>query len=121
MHPILLSAIATATTNPAGSNSTAFWSTSIGTVVEVFLAAIGVCILLVAILRSVTHVQAGKHGQAVRLVVGAAVVAAFCFDPPLINALIGAFTHIVSALVNSISGLASKGTTPTTPTTTPIG
>lgn len=101
----------------AGSSGAAiFWTTPIGLVIRTFLGAIGVMILVVAIMRSVTHVHQGKHGQALRLILGAAVLAAFCIDPTLINDLINAFTSVVSDVIKSISSLVggSKGSSGTT-------
>ena len=95
----------TTTILAATNGAAAFWGTDIGKIVQVILGALAVIILIIAIIRSITHVHQGKHSQAVRLILGAVVLAAFCFDTSLITLLISAFTSVVQAVIQSISNL----------------
>lgn len=120
----MAAALTTTTTTPSlggtSSSGTAlvakpdvFWNTALGGVLSALLIAIGTVIVVFAIVKAVTSVSQGKPGAALRTVLGAVVIAAFCFQPSLITDLINAGTQVVKAVIDTISSLVSgSGGTP---------
>lgn len=93
-------------TGKAGAD--AFWSSSIGAVLGAFLGVLGVIVVLIAIVKCIGHVTSGKPGAAVKLAIGALVVAAFLFNPEMLQSLVEIFGNIVSKVIESIGSISDK-------------
>jgi hypothetical protein len=102
------------------ADTTPFFNTGIGKIIQALLVGVGVIIVLWSALKSVGKISQGKIGDAVKGIIGAVVVAAFCFQPELIGSVIDFGGTIVSSVISSFSGLASNSGTSTTTVVTTV-
>lgn len=77
-----------------------FWATGIGKLIGGFLFVIGILVVLGAIVKGFGAVSKGKIGEAVKIGLGAAVLAAFLFQPSLIESLVDALGDIIKIVID---------------------
>lgn len=87
-----------------------FWGSSLGGPVKALLGAVGVIVVIIGILNSVGKFLKGDIGKGIKVIMGAVVLAAFCFAP---KELIGALTSTVANLLqmgtSSVDEIAGSG------------
>ena len=86
-----------------------FWGTQAGTILGMVMGIIGLLVVLMAVVKAFSHVSQGKIGNAVKVVLGAGVLAVFLFQPELITAVINMLGKAVSAVINSGSEIVDQG------------
>lgn len=122
LHMFFADAGVSSTGNTAATD---FWNTSLGQVLGAFLGVLGVLVVIFAVVRVIQHVAKGDIAKAVKGVLGSVLLAAFLFNPTLVQQSIQAGSTIVSKVVNTVSDIAggssSNNTTPTSPTNVVTG
>lgn len=86
--------------------ATSFWQTGLGGAASHILPAIGIVIVIGAILWSLGDVLRGKAGHAALRIVGAAIVAAIISSPSAIGGLVSSGKTVVHDTSNSAGQLA---------------
>ena len=84
--------------NPGAST---FWASPIGGWIKGILAAVGVVIVIAALFKSAKDGLAGKFGGVAKTLLGAAVIAAICFRPELIETLITLVGNLLDKVLQS--------------------
>lgn len=111
MHSIILAATTYAPVND--SSTGAFWVSDIGEALKAILVGVGILVVIVAALKAIKDVTAGKPGAAAKTVIAAAVLAAFMFQPTLVESLINTAGDVVNAIFNSLTSIIdNKGSAP---------
>lgn len=82
-----------------------FWNTPIGGWLKAILAAVGVLVVLVAVLKGARKVLDGKGGAAAQIALGAIVLAALCFKPEILSSMIDTAGAIVEKIIASVGQL----------------
>lgn len=91
----------------------AFWASDVGHILGAFMAIAGVVVVIIAVMKCFSKVTSGKIGDAVKVALGAAVFAAFLFNPALLTDLIGMFSTLVEKVIGSFGDVVDKtGTGP---------
>jgi hypothetical protein len=102
-----------------GCDARCFLGTTAGGVLRGVLAAIGVVIVIAAIVKAVGAFATGKIGGAVKTIIFSTVLAAFMFQPELLVSLVEVISNAVKALLGSsgeiINGGSNNGTPPPPP------
>lgn len=80
-----------------------FWDTSMGSALRTLMGIMGILIVVYAILKAVKNIATGKVADSVKGIVGAILLAAVLFNPPLIQSAIKAGSNIVESAINTIS------------------
>ena len=119
IHHIILAAGSAPGTVTVGGQD--FWTTSIGTMLGAFLKVMGLLVVVFAIVRVVQHVAKGDIAKAVKSVLGSVILAAFLFQPSLVQGAINVGGTVVNAVIDTVSQVAggSSQTPATTPPATP--
>jgi hypothetical protein len=108
--------------NTATQARDGFWETGLGSVMSSFLGVFGLLIVVYSILRTIKKVAEGKIGEAVKGVLGAAVISVFLFQPSLINTTIESLTGVVKSALETVSEIGgSDGSSTPGSGTTPAG
>ena len=96
-----------ATTN---KGATTFLETSVGKLFTAGLGAVGFLVVVVAIYKVMKKtLDTGFKTSELKTVIGAAILATFCFDPGLVGTLIDGFSTVVDPIASSIKEFISKG------------
>lgn len=85
----------------------AFWGSDLGGVIKSLLVAVGILIVLVALLKGASDLISGKPGPAVKKLVGGFVVAAFCFRPELFSTIIDIFANLLDSGANTVDDMSN--------------
>jgi hydrogenase-4 membrane subunit HyfE len=75
--------------------------TAIGSVITALLAAVGVIVVILAVVRAVGKISQGKVPDAVKGIVGAGLLAVFLFQPTLVVSLVDMMANLVQAVIGS--------------------
>lgn len=111
MNTFLTTNIAAATGGFDGSvNGKDFWADGLGATLATLMGVLGILVVVYALIRTVKKVADGKLGDAVKGVIGAAVLAVFLFQPQLINTTINAVSGFVKSAVTTISNIGDNST-----------
>lgn len=102
-------------------NTNQLWSTSIGGFIGGILSALGILILVIAVIRGIMDVLGGKPGKAVKLILGAAVLAVFMLQPAFFGDLVSLMATAVKDVINSISQITGGSGGGSSPATTVAG
>jgi hypothetical protein len=86
-----------------------FWSTAIGSQMRTLMGVVGIIVVVYAVLKAVKNIAAGKVGDSVKGILGAIVLAAVLFNPPLIQNAIRASAKLVESAINTVSDLGDIG------------
>lgn len=87
---------------------TDFWSTELGGVLHDLMIAIGIIVVIAAVLKAVSQFTSGKVGGGVKIMVGGFIVAAILFSPTLINDFISAAGSLVETVLRTFSQILSN-------------
>lgn len=79
--------------------ATGFWGTGIGGIVKALLAAVGIIVVLAAVVKSIGDFVGGKMGKGVQKIVGGLIIGAFCIKPELFDTLL---TFTADLLTNGV-------------------
>lgn len=85
-----------------------FWGTGVGSLISGFLFVLGILVVLGAIIKGFGHIAKGDVGKAVKLALGAAVLAAFLFQPSLIETLIDTFGKMITIVIEGIGDISDQ-------------
>lgn len=99
----------------AAADPNAFWNTGAGNLIKTLLAAGGVVLVLVAVLKAFGSVTKGKMGEAAKILLASAVFATFLFRPETLTDLVQVFGKVVESLIGGSSELVDQGTTQAPP------
>ena len=83
-----------------------FTATGLGQAIASLMKAAALLIILVAAVKAVKDVLAGKVGKAAQLIIGAAVVVAFLWNPSLITDLVELTSRLVGDGVKDVNNVA---------------
>jgi len=87
-----------------------FWDTGLGTILRTALGVVGIIVVIIALLNIVKSIASGRIGAAVKSLIGAVILAAFLFNPGLINQVIEASGGFVSTVIDTIKSVGDSGT-----------
>lgn len=91
-----------------------FWNTSIGSTLRTLMGVVGILVVIYAILKGVKNVATGKVGDSIKGIVGAVLLAAVLFNPPLIQKAVAAGGSLVESVIDTVAKIGDgSGSTPT--------
>lgn len=114
LHDLAMQALVAAgegTGAAAAGAGTAFFDTSLGQALGALLKAGAVLVLIFAAFRAVKDALGGKVGKALQVIIGAAVVAVFMWDPSLISSLLDLFQDLFGLGADSLNELVDTSGT----------
>lgn len=88
--------------------ATGFFDTDIGKLAGSFMKSAAVVIVLLAILKGIKDVHAGKTPKAVGMILGAAAFAVFLWDPALIDTLLTFMQTVMDKIFSSGTQLSNQ-------------
>lgn len=93
-----------------------FWETQMGSVLRTLMGIVGIFVVVYAVLKAVKNVATGKVADSVKGIVGAILLAAVLFNPPIIQNAIKAGGNIVNSVINTISEVGGGSPSNSVPT-----
>lgn len=87
--------------------ATDFWSTPIGKWTVAILGAVGIIVVLAAVLKSIPKFTAGKFGDGLKIIIGGLVIAAICIKPSLITDMINTVADLLGKGTDSVNQIGS--------------
>lgn len=87
--------------NKVGSKD--FWDTQMGSTLRTLMGIVGIFVVVYAILKAVKNIATGKVADSVKGIIGAILLAAILFNPPMIASAIKAGGKIVESVINTVS------------------
>ena len=88
--------------------ATSFFDSPIGGWVKAILGAVGVIIVIIAVLKAVGNFLNGKIGGGVKTIVGGLVVAAICIQPEIIVNFIDVMANLLNLSADSVEEIGSS-------------
>lgn len=96
----MLDNIYLAATTGSGSSSS-FWDSGLGGFLSNILVAVGVLVVLISILKAAGKFMGGNISKGIMAIAGGAIVAAFCFQPQLIDQIITLVSDVIALIFSS--------------------
>jgi len=96
--------------------STDFWQTSMGSALKTIMGIVAILIVVYALLKAVKNMASGKVADSVKGVIGAVLLAAVLFNPPLIQNAIRAGGNLMNSVINTVSEVVGGSPSSTVPT-----
>ena len=90
---------------PAGGNTNAFWNTDLGGATAALLAALGVVVVIIGVVKAILDAIGGKAKGSFKALLVALILGAFLIYPAMIGDLISAVATLVHDAVNTFSQL----------------
>lgn len=128
MHQLIYHFLASGCADPdsiggcTSSGTSQIWSTDIGGFIGAILAALGILVLVGAVVKGVADALSGKLGKTFKVIIGALILSAFMIEPGLFGDLVSLGATVVKDVINSITQLTGGGSSgggSTTTTTVP--
>jgi hypothetical protein len=88
--------------------ATSFFDSPIGGWVKAILGAVGVIIVIIAVLKAVGNFLNGKVGAGVKTIVMGLVVAAICIQPEIITNLINVMADVLNLGADSVEEIGGS-------------
>ena len=92
-----------------------FWATTMGSTLRTLMGIVGIFVVVYAILKAVKNIATGKVADSVKGIVGAILLAAILFNPPMIQSAIKAGGNIVNSVINTVSEVGGGSPSNSTP------
>jgi len=92
-----------------------FWSTSMGGTLRTIMGVVAILIVVYAVLKAVKNMATGKVADSVKGIIGAVLLAAVLFNPPLIQSAIRAGGQIINSVINTVSEVGGGSPSSTVP------
>jgi len=90
-------------------NNKSFWDTSFGSALAALMGVIGILVVVYAVIKGVKNISTGKVADSVKGIIGAVLLAAVLFNPPIIQNAVAAGSKVMNAAISTISDIASTG------------